>query len=127
MNPPPETLRSENEGKLLLGVLALQHARRRVTDRPFLAAEMMARSLISLFALVLALAAPVQADVQQQEFLAVTADATQKEQAGEAEKIAAPEIELHENPYVATSTTAEGLALIFMMVSCVICYLECCK
>jgi len=96
---------------------------------------MMARSLISLFALVLALAAPVQADVQQQEFLAVTADATQKEQAGEAVKIAAPEvsvadaqeIELHENPYVATSTTAEGLALIFMMVSCVICYLECCK
>ncbi|CAE7216828.1 unnamed protein product [Symbiodinium sp. CCMP2456] len=103
---------------------------------------MMARSLISLFAFLLALAAPVQADVQQQaeqfhleEFLAVTADATQKEQAGEAVKIAAPEvsvadaqeIELHENPYVATSTTAEGLALIFMMVSCVICYLECCK
>ena len=27
------------------------------------------------------------------------------------------EIELAENPYVATSTTAEGLALIFMMVA----------
>ncbi|CAK9067157.1 unnamed protein product [Durusdinium trenchii] len=41
----------------------------------------------------------------------------------------AKEIDLNavENPYLATGATAECLALIFMIVACVICYLECCK
>ena len=37
------------------------------------------------------------------------------------------EFDAASNPYIATSTTAECLALIFMIVACVICYLECCK
>eukprot|EP00930_Biecheleria_cincta_P037791 TRINITY_DN2596_c0_g3_i1.p1 TRINITY_DN2596_c0_g3~~TRINITY_DN2596_c0_g3_i1.p1 ORF type:complete len:107 (-),score=26.26 TRINITY_DN2596_c0_g3_i1:75-395(-) len=43
--------------------------------------------------------------------------------------IEAKEIELDAatNPYMHTGPTAEALALLFMMVSCMICYLECCK
>ncbi|CAE7346633.1 unnamed protein product [Symbiodinium natans] len=92
-----------------------------------------------LFASLLLLAAALAAETNSvpQEFLAVAADKgnDKPHEAWESppeppvavasEKV--KEIELAENPYVATSTTAEGLALIFMMVSCVICYLECCK
>eukprot|EP00913_Durusdinium_trenchii_P014534 g13634.t1 len=47
----------------------------------------------------------------------------------DASAAAAREIDLNavENPYLATGATAECLALIFMIVACVICYLECCK
>lgn len=67
-----------------------------------------------------------------QEFLSVPKvenDATQPEALKSGAVTVAEEIEFDaaSNPYIATSTTAECLALIFMIVACVICYLECCK
>mmetsp|Transcript_101735 Transcript_101735/g.242621 ORF Transcript_101735/g.242621 Transcript_101735/m.242621 type:complete len:93 (-) Transcript_101735:80-358(-) len=80
------------------------------------------------------------AQADSQEFLSVSAGQVQDQP--EATEAKLPEekavtlqeekvIELKEddsaNPYVATGTTAECLALIFMLVACMICYLECCK
>eukprot|EP00440_Ansanella_granifera_P041544 gb/GFBE01045052.1/.p1 GENE.gb/GFBE01045052.1/~~gb/GFBE01045052.1/.p1 ORF type:complete len:123 (+),score=44.76 gb/GFBE01045052.1/:1-369(+) len=46
----------------------------------------------------------------------------------EVVKEAPKEIELDAgNPYPQTGATAEALALLFMIVACMICYLECCK
>mmetsp|Transcript_109802 Transcript_109802/g.153877 ORF Transcript_109802/g.153877 Transcript_109802/m.153877 type:complete len:97 (-) Transcript_109802:46-336(-) len=96
---------------------------------------MMHRFVASLLLLVAALAA--ESDTVPQEFLAASVqtdktddkphEAWQTPPEPPVAVASVKEIELSENPYVATSTTAEGLALIFMMVSCVICYLECCK
>lgn len=71
-----------------------------------------------------------------QEFLPaapkVESDATGKLEVGSEGGVTVAETKEIEfdaasNPYIATSTTAECLALIFMIVACVICYLECCK
>ncbi|CAL1164475.1 unnamed protein product [Cladocopium goreaui] len=71
-----------------------------------------------------------------QEFLPaapkVESDATGKPEVGSEGGVTVAETKEIEfdaasNPYIATSTTAECLALIFMIVACVICYLECCK
>eukprot|EP00438_Fugacium_kawagutii_P023765 Skav213326 [mRNA] locus=scaffold3340:115246:118777:+ [translate_table: standard] len=76
----------------------------------------------------------VQSD-SSQEFLSVPkveSDASQPEVISHEPAVAVQEVKEIEfdaasNPYIATSTTAECLALIFMIVACVICYLECCK
>eukprot|EP00441_Pelagodinium_beii_P035726 CAMPEP_0197651682 /NCGR_PEP_ID=MMETSP1338-20131121/33666_1 /TAXON_ID=43686 ORGANISM="Pelagodinium beii, Strain RCC1491" /NCGR_SAMPLE_ID=MMETSP1338 /ASSEMBLY_ACC=CAM_ASM_000754 /LENGTH=98 /DNA_ID=CAMNT_0043226389 /DNA_START=50 /DNA_END=346 /DNA_ORIENTATION=+ len=89
-------------------------------------------------ALFVACLAAVQAD---NKFLATSEASEQKEKAqAEPEKAAAviadtsmevveaKEIEFDaSNPYPATGATAEALALLFMIVACMICYLECCK
>lgn len=77
---------------------------------------------------------PILLSDSSQEFLSVPKvenDATQPEalKSGAVTVAEVKEIEFDaaSNPYIATSTTAECLALIFMIVACVICYLECCK
>mmetsp|Transcript_22491 Transcript_22491/g.27702 ORF Transcript_22491/g.27702 Transcript_22491/m.27702 type:complete len:88 (-) Transcript_22491:78-341(-) len=68
-----------------------------------------------------------------QEFLPAApkaeSDATSEVLSSDVKVAETKEIEFDaaSNPYIATSTTAECLALIFMIVACVICYLECCK
>mmetsp|Transcript_14354 Transcript_14354/g.23542 ORF Transcript_14354/g.23542 Transcript_14354/m.23542 type:complete len:90 (+) Transcript_14354:71-340(+) len=85
--------------------------------------------------LITALLLLVAQSDSSQEFLPaapkVESDATDKPEVsegavtvGETKEI---EFDAASNPYIATSTTAECLALIFMIVACVICYLECCK
>mmetsp|Transcript_56152 Transcript_56152/g.99997 ORF Transcript_56152/g.99997 Transcript_56152/m.99997 type:complete len:102 (-) Transcript_56152:108-413(-) len=65
------------------------------------------------------------ADVEQDK----KEEQTESPMAREAVKIAeVKEIEFDaSNPYPATGATAEALALLFMIVACMICYLECCK
>jgi len=88
----------------------------------------------------LAFVGPHFGDAAESEFLAASnAAPTQEEKSSaniasvnaekDVEVVAAKEIELSvaTNPYMHTGPTAEALALLFMMVSCMICYLECCK
>mmetsp|Transcript_17583 Transcript_17583/g.33079 ORF Transcript_17583/g.33079 Transcript_17583/m.33079 type:complete len:96 (-) Transcript_17583:87-374(-) len=95
----------------------------------------MARLFAAFFLALAALAA--ETETSPQEFLAAVADQGH-EKSEEAWKTPpeppvtvaeAKVVELNaaENPYIATGITAECLALVFMLVSCVICYLECCK
>eukprot|EP00440_Ansanella_granifera_P059160 gb/GFBE01064128.1/.p1 GENE.gb/GFBE01064128.1/~~gb/GFBE01064128.1/.p1 ORF type:complete len:104 (+),score=37.60 gb/GFBE01064128.1/:1-312(+) len=100
----------------------------------------MTRIVVVAFALLVAFAAPSSA-AEQKEFLA-TSDVKQQKQEQKQEQpaetvvaagapievVAAKEIELDvSNPYPQTGATAEALALLFMIVACMICYLECCK
>eukprot|EP00913_Durusdinium_trenchii_P014533 g13633.t1 len=95
-----------------------------------------------MFRFVIAALVLLLAQSDSQEFLKVQdqvepvatkqSDAVPEPPAAEAaplETVRAKEIDLNavENPYLATGATAECLALIFMIVACVICYLECCK
>eukprot|EP00930_Biecheleria_cincta_P037789 TRINITY_DN2596_c0_g2_i3.p1 TRINITY_DN2596_c0_g2~~TRINITY_DN2596_c0_g2_i3.p1 ORF type:complete len:101 (-),score=30.24 TRINITY_DN2596_c0_g2_i3:363-665(-) len=100
----------------------------------------MFRAMLVLAA-ALALVGPNFCDAAESEFLAASNAAPMQEEksaktaeaSANAEKdvevVAAKEIELSAatNPYMHTGPTAEALALLFMMVSCMICYLECCK
>eukprot|EP00930_Biecheleria_cincta_P037786 TRINITY_DN2596_c0_g1_i1.p1 TRINITY_DN2596_c0_g1~~TRINITY_DN2596_c0_g1_i1.p1 ORF type:complete len:101 (-),score=33.53 TRINITY_DN2596_c0_g1_i1:33-335(-) len=100
----------------------------------------MFRAMLVLAA-TLAFVGPHFCNAAESDFLAASNVAPKKEEKDtqtakatvltekDVEVVAAKEIELSAatNPYMHTGPTAEALALLFMMVSMMICYLECCK